>query len=80
MITPAISVLSAIEGLGVAAPELRSFVVPLTLVVLVLLFLFQKKGTASVGKAFGPVMLIWFLILALLGLQTSCTSPTSLLR
>ncbi len=75
MITPAISVLSAIEGVGVAAPELKSYVVPLTLVVLVLLFLFQKKGTASVGKAFGPVMLIWFLILALLGLTNILHQP-----
>lgn len=75
MITPAISVLSAVEGLGVAAPELSPFVVPLTLAVLILLFLFQKKGTASVGMAFGPVMLIWFFMLALLGLISILHHP-----
>lgn len=75
MITPAISVLSAVEGLGVATPALKSYVVPFTLLVLVLLFLFQKKGTASVGMAFGPVMLIWFLTLALLGLVSILRRP-----
>lgn len=69
VITPAISVLSAIEGLEVYAPNLSSYVVPLTITVLVLLFLFQKKGTAGVGKVFGPVMILWFASIGLLGLN-----------
>ena len=67
VITPAISVLSAVEGLEVAAPALHSYIVPTTLVVLVLLFAFQRHGTERVGKVFGPVMVAWFLCLALLG-------------
>lgn len=70
IITPAISVLSTLEGLGVAAPALKPFVIPLTVVVLVLLFLFQKNGTARIGMIFGPVMLIWFVTLAALGLAS----------
>jgi len=68
MITPAISVLSAIEGLEVAAPGVESFVVPLTIVVLIALFMVQKHGTAKVGAFFGPVMLLWFATLSVLGL------------
>src|SRR3982750_4246574 len=60
MITPAISVLGAVEGLEVLAPSLAAYVVPLSLVILVGLFLCQKSGTASVGRAFGPVMCAWF--------------------
>ena len=75
MITPAISVLSAIEGLGLAAPVLKPFVIPLTIVVLVLLFLFQKHGTARVGMIFGPVMLLWFITLAVLGLSNIFRQP-----
>lgn len=67
MITPAISVLSAVEGLEVAAPNLHKFIVPITLVVLFGLFWAQSKGTAVVGKFFGPVMLFWFSTLGLLG-------------
>ena len=67
MITPAISVLSAVEGLEVAAPHLHPFIVPITLVVLFGLFLAQSKGTDVVGKFFGPVMLLWFGTLAILG-------------
>jgi KUP system potassium uptake protein len=67
MITPAISVLSAVEGLEVAAPSLESLVVPITLVVLVGLFSIQRFGTGAVGRLFGPVMAIWFAILALAG-------------
>ncbi len=67
MITPAISVLSAIEGIGVGTPALSRFVVPLTIVVLVLLFVFQKRGTESVGRFFGPVMLAWFAVIAVDG-------------
>jgi KUP system potassium uptake protein len=67
IITPAISVLSAIEGLKVEAPQLSYFIVPLTLVILIALFLVQRRGTGFVGSIFGPVMLGWFLVLALLG-------------
>lgn len=68
MITPAISVLSAVEGLEVAAPSLHEVIVPITLLVLFTLFFVQSKGTALVGKMFGPVMLLWFSTLAILGL------------
>src|ERR1700731_357428 len=67
IITPAISVLSAVEGLEIAAPGLAHYVVPLTVAILVLLFMFQKKGTAGVGMVFGPVMMVWFGVLALGG-------------
>jgi KUP system potassium uptake protein len=75
VITPAISVLSAVEGLEVAAPSLTPYVVPLTVAVLVLLFLFQRRGTAGVGRLFGPVMVIWFGILALGGLLNLYKAP-----
>ncbi len=67
MITPAISVLSAVEGLEVAAPHLHQLIVPITLIVLFGLFWAQSKGTAVVGAFFGPVMLLWFSTLAVLG-------------
>src|SRR6266699_5796042 len=67
MITPAISVLSAVEGLKLATPALEHFVVPLTVFILVLLFAVQRHGTARVASAFGPVMIIWFTTLALMG-------------
>jgi KUP system potassium uptake protein len=68
VITPSISVLGAVEGLGVATPVLLPYVVPLTIVILVVLFWFQSHGTAGIGKVFGPVMLLWFAVLATLGL------------
>jgi KUP system potassium uptake protein len=68
MITPAISVLSAVEGLKLAAPALEHYVVSLTLVILVMLFSVQRGGTARVATAFGPVMIIWFSALAVMGL------------
>ncbi|HEY2677401.1 MAG TPA: potassium transporter Kup [Steroidobacteraceae bacterium] len=68
-ITPAISVLSAVEGLHVAAPDAQFPVLPITMLVLIGLFVIQRHGTGSVGKVFGPVMLGWFAILAVLGLQ-----------
>jgi KUP system potassium uptake protein len=74
-ITPAISVLGAVEGLQVAAPGLGRFVVPLSVGVLVVLFLFQKRGTEAVGAVFGPVMLVWFAALALLGLRGIAQAP-----
>ena len=67
MITPAISVLSAIEGLQIATPAFTPFVVPATIVTLVILFLFQRRGTAGIGAVFGPVMALWFVVIALLG-------------
>lgn len=68
MITPAISVLSAVEGLQIAAPALEPYVIPVALAVLVILFLFQRRGTAGVGALFGPVMGLWFATLAVLGI------------
>ncbi|HEX6119470.1 MAG TPA: potassium transporter Kup [Dongiaceae bacterium] len=79
MITPAISVLSAVEGLQVAAPGLDAYVVPLTLVILILLFAFQKNGTARVGALFGPVMLLWFITLTVLGIANIIDYPRVLL-
>jgi len=75
LITPAISVLSAVEGLEVATPALRPYVVPTALVVLVSLFLLQRKGTASVGVLFGPIMVVWFGLLAVLGAVNVVQTP-----
>jgi len=74
-ITPAISVLSAIEGLKVDAPSLGPYVVPITLVILVGLFLVQHKGVAAIGRVFGPVMLVWFVVLVLLALPSILRAP-----
>ena len=79
MITPAISVLSAVEGLQLVAPGLHDFVVPITLAILVLLFAVQRHGTAKVGAAFGPLTLVWFVALALLGLRGIWEAPQVLL-
>ncbi len=67
VITPAISVLSAVEGLEVLSPEFTRYVVPLTLVILFLLFAVQKRGTGGIGRFFGPITLVWFAVIALLG-------------
>lgn len=75
VITPAISVMSAVEGVAVAAPSFEAYVLPATLVILVLLFGLQRFGTASVGALFGPVMLIWFLSLATLGVPAILRAP-----
>ena len=75
VITPAVSVLSAVEGLKVAAPGLSNYVVPITLGVLLALFAFQSSGTERVGKAFGPVMVLWFLTLAALGILHLVKNP-----
>lgn len=75
MITPAISVLSAVEGLEVAAPQLHEFVIPVTLGVLFALFWMQHKGTGAVGKLFGPVVLVWFGTLGVLGLVNIVQNP-----
>jgi KUP system potassium uptake protein len=76
VITPAISVLGAIEGLQVAAPALHTWIVPLTLVVLTALFMFQRHGTERVGTLFGPVMALWFVALAALGLAHIGDNPS----
>lgn len=78
VITPAISVLSAIEGLEVATPAFNPYVVPITLVVLIGLYSVQSKGTAGIGKWFGPIMLIWFFALAAMGLYNIIRSPVIL--
>ncbi len=75
MITPAISVLSAVEGLSVATPVFNPYVVPITVAVLVALFLVQRRGTAGVGAMFGPVMLAWFLAIGALGLREVLAEP-----
>ncbi|XRY29142.1 low affinity potassium transporter Kup [Cronobacter turicensis] len=75
VITPAISVMSAIEGLEIAAPPLDPYIVPLSIVVLTLLFMIQKHGTGMVGKLFAPIMLVWFLILAVLGARGIMNNP-----
>src|ERR1700720_1258732 len=79
VITPAISVLSAVEGLKVATPLFDPYVIPISLALLFGLFLMQRHGTAAVGRLFGPVMLIWFLVLALLGVWGIAQQPRILL-
>jgi KUP system potassium uptake protein len=79
VITPAISVLSAVEGLKVATPIFDPYVVPISLVLLIALFLVQRRGTATVGGLFGPIMLIWFAVLALLGVSNIVLQPRILL-
>ena len=75
VITPAISVLSAVEGLEVAAPRLHGWVIPITLLVLTGLFVVQRFGTAGIGKFFGPITLVWFAVLAALGLPHIVAQP-----
>jgi KUP system potassium uptake protein len=78
VITPAISVLSAVEGLGVAAPGLQRWVIPLAIVILFVLFYIQSRGTARVGAVFGPIMIVWFTTIAVLGLMEIVTRPSVL--
>lgn len=75
VITPAISVMSAVEGLEIAAPSLSRFVLPITIVILIILFSMQKSGTAKVGRLFGPVMVVWFVILGVLGVYNMVLAP-----
>jgi KUP system potassium uptake protein len=75
IITPAISVLSALEGVNVATESLKPFVMPACVAILVLLFATQRFGTAKIGRAFGPVMLLWFLVIAALGLRSIAHHP-----
>jgi len=74
-LTPAISVLSAVEGLQIATPALATWVIPITLAILIGLFLLQSRGTARIGAVFGPVMVVWFLTLGVLGLSEIITRP-----
>ena len=75
VITPAISVLSAVEGLEVVSPAFARFVIPLTLVILFCLFVVQKRGTGGIGRFFGPLTLVWFLVIALLGVVHIVSNP-----
>jgi KUP system potassium uptake protein len=75
LITPAISVLSAVEGLSVATPRFEHWVVPIAVALLVGLFLVQRRGTARIGRLFGPVMVVWFLVLATLGVVSIVETP-----
>ncbi len=76
MITPAISVLSAVEGLKIAAPEMERFIIPMTIAILCLLFYFQKKGTAKIGMIFGPIIFIWFFTIGILGIKGILINPS----
>ena len=75
IISPAISVLAAVEGLEVATPMFSGFVIPITVVILGLLFAVQHRGTSGVGKIFGPVLIIWFIVLAALGVRQILQHP-----
>lgn len=79
MLTPAISVLSAVEGLSVSAPVVAHWAVPLSVALLVALFYIQRFGTGVVGKLFGPVILLWFVTLAALGIRALCVHPQVLM-
>jgi len=78
MITPAISVLSAVEGVEVAAPSVSSLVIPITVAIIIVLFLVQRMGTGAVGRMFGPVMAVWFTVIGLLGVRGIATQPVIL--
>jgi KUP system potassium uptake protein len=79
MITPAITVLGAVEGLEVIAPDMHAFVVPISVAILVGLFMLQKRGTARIGAIFGPVMCLWFVVLAVFGAIEVASAPHVLL-
>ncbi|MEI6802217.1 MAG: potassium transporter Kup [Burkholderiales bacterium] len=78
IITPAISVLSAVEGLEIVTPAAKPYVVPLSLIVLAMLFLFQKRGTGDIGKFFGPIMVVWFLTIGVMGVVQVIGNPNVL--
>ena len=78
MITPAISVLSAVEGVKVAAPSVSGLVIPITVAIIVVLFMVQRLGTGTVGRVFGPVMAVWFTVLGVLGVRGVATHPVIL--
>ena len=79
IITPAVSVLSALEGLQVAAPSLKEFVLPISGAVIIVLFAMQYRGTHTVGRVFGPIMILWFAVLAILGINQIITHPEVLM-
>jgi KUP system potassium uptake protein len=78
LITPVISVLSAVEGLTAVTPLFEPYVVPISIVILMLLFLFQRRGTGALGAVFGPVMIVWFITIGILGLISILETPTIL--
>lgn len=78
LLTPAISVLSAVEGLSLITPELTPYVLPVSIIILIGLFVFQKKGTAQVGQLFGPIIVVWFLTLGAIGLWHILKTPAIL--
>ena len=75
VITPAISVLGAVDGLKVISPDLEHSIVPITLVIMMLLFMVQNRGTGKVGVVFGPIMFLWFVVIAVLGIKEIATQP-----
>lgn len=77
-ITPAISVLSAVEGLNIVAPNLQPYVLPIAVAILIGLFILQPQGTSRIGSAFGPIMLVWFLAIAVLGIRGIAEHPSVL--
>lgn len=79
VITPAMTVLSAIEGIEVATPTLKEFVVPITLIILIGLYAAQRKGTAGIGKLFGPITILWFVVLAGMGVYNIAREPSILM-
>src|SRR5213080_2608124 len=79
LITPAISVLGAVEGLEVLNPGLKSGVIPVTIIVIMVLFAYQRHGTASVARLFGPIMLLWFVVIGVIGVIPIVRSPQILL-
>ena len=78
VITPAISVLSAVEGLEVVSPTFTQYVIPITLVILLLLFMVQKHGTGGIGRFFGPITMVWFVAIGVMGLMQIIGNPTIL--
>ena len=78
VITPAVTVLGALEGLGIAAPAFAHAVLPLSIIALLSLFALQRRGTGAIGRLFGPMMLVWFLVLALLGIHSIVLHPSVL--
>jgi KUP system potassium uptake protein len=75
LITPAISVLSAVEGMELLSPDFKRYVIPITLAVLAVLFAYQRRGTARVGRLFGPIMVVWFLVIAVIGVLPILRQP-----
>ncbi|MGL4650544.1 MAG: KUP/HAK/KT family potassium transporter, partial [Caldilineaceae bacterium] len=79
VITPAISVLSAVEGLNIVTPFFKPYVLPIAIVILIALFMIQRGGTARIGRLFGPIMLVWFAVLAILGISHIVQAPQVLM-